>query len=195
MGRFVSATGPFLLATNGQFPRPPTSSYRCPLTVGAENGPRGRRRRCTQPLQGTGGYGRRAHGLRVSASPGWCSIRLWSTPRRARVPSWAGYTSMWTTFSRPISGSGMLIDDLAGASLHHRAPNAQAFDANSGFTCATTRELREPVRRTEGLWCGCRRHMVSFGDRWRRSPPAIVPGLTCRPLAIGWKCLRWIVAA
>lgn len=32
MGRFVSATGQFLLATNGQFPRPPTGSHRCPLT-------------------------------------------------------------------------------------------------------------------------------------------------------------------
>jgi hypothetical protein len=33
MGRFMSATGPFLLATNGQFPRPPTGSYQCPLTA------------------------------------------------------------------------------------------------------------------------------------------------------------------
>ena len=32
MGRFMSATGQFLTATNGQFPRPPTGSYRCPLT-------------------------------------------------------------------------------------------------------------------------------------------------------------------
>ena len=32
MGRFVSATGQFLSATNGQFPRPPTGSHRCPLT-------------------------------------------------------------------------------------------------------------------------------------------------------------------
>jgi hypothetical protein len=43
------------------------------------------------------------------------------TPRRARVPSWAGYTSMWTTSWRPISGSGILIDNLAGAGLHHGA--------------------------------------------------------------------------
>ncbi len=32
MGRFMSATGQFLSATNGQFPRPPTGSLRCPLT-------------------------------------------------------------------------------------------------------------------------------------------------------------------
>ena len=32
MGRFVSATGQFLLATYGQFSRPPTGSSRCPLT-------------------------------------------------------------------------------------------------------------------------------------------------------------------
>jgi hypothetical protein len=32
MGSFVSATGPFLSATNGQFPRPPMDSQRCPLT-------------------------------------------------------------------------------------------------------------------------------------------------------------------
>ena len=30
----MSATGPILLATNGQFPRPPTGSHRCPLTTG-----------------------------------------------------------------------------------------------------------------------------------------------------------------
>ena len=33
MGRFVSATGQFLLATNGQFSRPPAGSSRCPLTL------------------------------------------------------------------------------------------------------------------------------------------------------------------
>jgi hypothetical protein len=32
MGRFVSATGQFLLATYGQFSRPPTGSFSCPLT-------------------------------------------------------------------------------------------------------------------------------------------------------------------
>jgi hypothetical protein len=32
MGRFVSATGQFLLATYEQFSRPPTGSSRCPLT-------------------------------------------------------------------------------------------------------------------------------------------------------------------
>ena len=48
-------------------------------------------------------------------------IRLWSTLRRARVPSWAGYTSMWTTSLRLISVSGILIDDLAAAGLHHGA--------------------------------------------------------------------------
>ena len=32
MGRFMSATGQFLLATNGQFSRPPTGSFSCPLT-------------------------------------------------------------------------------------------------------------------------------------------------------------------
>jgi hypothetical protein len=32
MGRFVSATGQFLLATYEQFSRPPTGSYICPLT-------------------------------------------------------------------------------------------------------------------------------------------------------------------
>jgi hypothetical protein len=40
---------------------------------------------------------------------------------------------MWTTSLRPISGSGILIDDLAGASLHHEARNAQALDADSGL--------------------------------------------------------------
>jgi hypothetical protein len=34
MGRFVSATGQFLLATYGQFSCPPTGSFRCPLTKG-----------------------------------------------------------------------------------------------------------------------------------------------------------------
>ena len=33
MGRFVSATGQFLLATYEQFSRPPTGSFSCPLTV------------------------------------------------------------------------------------------------------------------------------------------------------------------
>ena len=33
MGRFVSATGQFLLTTHGQFSRPPTGSFSCPLTV------------------------------------------------------------------------------------------------------------------------------------------------------------------
>jgi hypothetical protein len=32
MGRFMSATGQFLLATYGQFSRPPTGSFSCPLT-------------------------------------------------------------------------------------------------------------------------------------------------------------------
>jgi hypothetical protein len=32
MGRFVSATGQFLLATYRQFSRPPTGSFSCPLT-------------------------------------------------------------------------------------------------------------------------------------------------------------------
>ena len=35
--------------------------------------------------------------------------------------SWAGPMWMWTTFLRPISGSGISIDDLAGAGLHHGA--------------------------------------------------------------------------
>jgi len=35
MGRFVSATGQFLLATYGQSSCPPTGSSRCPLTAGA----------------------------------------------------------------------------------------------------------------------------------------------------------------
>ena len=34
MGRFMSATGQFLLATNGQFSCPPVGSSRCPLTRG-----------------------------------------------------------------------------------------------------------------------------------------------------------------
>ncbi|MCQ4365877.1 YkgB family protein, partial [Mycobacterium gordonae] len=33
MGRFVSATGQFLLATYGQFSCPPTGSFSCPLTL------------------------------------------------------------------------------------------------------------------------------------------------------------------
>jgi hypothetical protein len=33
MGRFVSATGQFLLATYEQFSRPPMGSFSCPLTV------------------------------------------------------------------------------------------------------------------------------------------------------------------
>ncbi len=32
MGRFVSATGQFLLATYGQFSCPPTGTFSCPLT-------------------------------------------------------------------------------------------------------------------------------------------------------------------
>ena len=71
----------------------------------------------------------------------------------------------------------------------------QTFTANSGFTCATTRELREPVRRTDELWCGSHGYVVLFEHRWRRSPPAIAPGLTCWLSTIGWLCLRWIVAA
>ncbi len=81
---------------------------------------------------------------------------------------------MWTTSLRPISGRGILIDDLAGASLHHEAPNAQAFDANSGFTCATTRGLREPVRRIDGLWCGS---PPSYG--FIRAPKATVAPSDC----------------
>lgn len=34
MGRFVSATGQFLLATSGQFSCPPVGSSSCPLTTG-----------------------------------------------------------------------------------------------------------------------------------------------------------------
>ncbi len=33
MGRSVSATGQFLLATYGQFQCPPVGSFRCPLTT------------------------------------------------------------------------------------------------------------------------------------------------------------------
>ncbi|WP_207548610.1 hypothetical protein, partial [Mycobacteroides chelonae] len=33
MGRFVSATGQFLLATYGQFSCPPTGNFSCPLTL------------------------------------------------------------------------------------------------------------------------------------------------------------------
>lgn len=33
MGRFVSATGQFLLATYGQFSCPPTGNFSCPLTI------------------------------------------------------------------------------------------------------------------------------------------------------------------
>ena len=33
MGRFMSATGQFLLATYGQFSCPHTGSFRCPLTI------------------------------------------------------------------------------------------------------------------------------------------------------------------
>ena len=33
MGRFMSATGQFLLATHEQFSRPPTGSSSCPLTT------------------------------------------------------------------------------------------------------------------------------------------------------------------
>ena len=40
MGRFVSATGQFLLATYGQFSRPPTGSFSCPLTQGWPSGRR-----------------------------------------------------------------------------------------------------------------------------------------------------------
>jgi hypothetical protein len=38
MGRFVSATGQFLLATYEQFSRPPTGSSICPLTVAHSHG-------------------------------------------------------------------------------------------------------------------------------------------------------------
>ena len=33
MGRFVSATGQFLLATYGQFSCPPMGTFSCPLTA------------------------------------------------------------------------------------------------------------------------------------------------------------------
>ena len=33
MGRFVSATGQFLMATYGQFSCPPTGTFKCPLTL------------------------------------------------------------------------------------------------------------------------------------------------------------------
>src|SRR6476620_9919834 len=41
MGRFVSATGPFLLATNGQSPRPPKGRNRSPLTISKPPTPNG----------------------------------------------------------------------------------------------------------------------------------------------------------
>lgn len=37
MGRFVSATGQFLLATYGQFPCSSAGSFRCPLTFEITN--------------------------------------------------------------------------------------------------------------------------------------------------------------
>ena len=108
----------------------------------------------------------------VSASPGRCSIRLWSTPRRARVPSWAGYTSMWTTSLRPISGSGILVDDLGVRA------------------CTTGRDAAH--RRT------LVRLPRSYG--FIRPPTATVASSDCArsdlsALTIGWLCLRWIVAA
>jgi hypothetical protein len=42
MGRFVSATGQFLLANYEQFSRPPMGSFSCPLTsviIASENNP------------------------------------------------------------------------------------------------------------------------------------------------------------
>jgi Phage integrase family len=37
MGRFVSATGQFLMATYGHSSCPPTGSFSCPLTLGYEH--------------------------------------------------------------------------------------------------------------------------------------------------------------
>jgi hypothetical protein len=73
-------------------------------------------------MQGTGGHGRRVLGLMVSASPWRCFIKLWSTARLPRVPSWAVYTWMWTRFLQPISGSGISIDAPAGAEPDTIAP-------------------------------------------------------------------------
>ena len=50
---------------------------------------------------------------------------------------------MWTTSLRPISGSGILIDDLAGASLHHerethkRSPRTVGLPAQPLENCVS----------------------------------------------------------
>ena len=75
----------------------------------------GDRRRRHRPLDNAGalrGRGRRGRGLAVCASPGRCSISRWSSAGPNRVSPWAVHTWMWTTSLRPISGSGISIDDL-----------------------------------------------------------------------------------
>ena len=42
MGRFVSATGQFLMATYEQFSRPPMGTFSCPLTLNWLRAPRAR---------------------------------------------------------------------------------------------------------------------------------------------------------
>ena len=50
----------------------------------------------------------------------------------SRESPWAVHTWMWTRSSPPISGSGILVDDLAGAGLHHGHETHTTFTANSG---------------------------------------------------------------
>jgi hypothetical protein len=79
---------------------------------------------------------------------------------------------MWMTSLRPISGSGILADDLGGTGLHHEA----RWGAPTNFGASL-----------DVIWF----HSTTDGDsriqRLRRG--------TCRLLTIGWLCLRWIVAA
>ena len=68
-------------------------AWTAPASMGIPRRVRGRSKTAssgTQPLQGTGGHGRRSRGRTVSASPWRCFIRRWSTARRTPGPLLGG---------------------------------------------------------------------------------------------------------
>ena len=79
---------------------------------------------------------------------------------------------MWTTSLRPISGSGILVDDQRVVGLHHGARCGAPTDFGAAPTV---------------MWFHSTTDVDSRLQRLRRG--------TCRLLTIGWVCLRWIVAA